>query len=431
MKTVLFALIFLTACSTVPSLVPSLTLNKAPERTAEPLVAKFEPSIPPPTSATDVHLRGPAGKDKDDSLKASEIEKLWVQVEKKRKDSLIRSNPNHYWAWMKKNISNSEIAGDLEKIAEFKGQVVADAHYFNFSDIHKDEKSGLALVDVDDSGKGSLYLDFVRYATFVKAYMGVDKDTTTGELLDAYLDGLKQKEKNLPDFLIAAMSKSRKDLLKEHGDWVAKSLKNKKLDYKSLEIMSLKDKKVGKNKEKTGEALGDLLKQKGKAKKIHDIGYTVSTSGSSIGKDRFWFSLETEDERPSIYECKQLGQPATAYYSSQKNHVERISDVLKIYSDFDTKDSYVFETTSETYWCRPKHFDFFRRSVVEDNVDKTKKMIDYSRYLAYWMGYKHSYQKEGDNLKKAITGEEKNILKDTVKLIEEYEKDSFSLNNHK
>lgn len=400
-------------------MVPSVRVQHTPEG---PLVAKFEPSIPPPPSAhTQSRDVASAAKSR---LSDAEIDNLWVQVNNRR-DSLIRSNPTHYWAWMEKNISD-----ELKDVAGFQGQVVADAHYFNFGDVHGKDKSGLAVVDIDDSGLGSLYLDFVRYAIFVKAYLKTD---LTKELFDAYTDGLKQKKKDVPEYLSGAISKSRKDLMMDHLTWVQKNLKKDyKLNNKELEITGFNElEKKSPEKVRQGKLLGDLLVKGGKAKKIYDIGYMVTDSGSSRGMDRFWFSLITLDNDSSIYECKQLSQPATAYYTRQKNHAARIGDVLKAYSDVETKDSYVFDTPNDSYWCRPKHFGFFGRNLVEDNRDKTKKMIEYSRYLAYWMGYKQSYQKDGHNLIKMLESDEKNIIADTVDLIIKYEDHVFKLGDKK
>lgn len=414
MKTILFAFIFLSACATVPS----LTVQKAAERTPEPLVAKFEPSIPPPPSAHEGDGRAPSAAIRIvKPLSDGEILNLWVQVNN-RKDSLIRSNPAHYWAWMNRNLPE-----EYKAIADFQGQVVADPHYFNFADVHGKNKSGLALVDVDDSGVGSLYLDFVRFAVFVKAYMKMD---LTKELLDAYKDGLEKKEKKLPDYLKPAVSKSRKDLLEEHAQWVQKNLKkNYKLDSKSLKIKGLKD---AKDVASSGEKLAKLLETSGKAKKVYDIGYSINDSGSSRGMDRFWFSMLTDKNISSIYECKQLAEPAVAYYTRQKNAKERISDVMKVYSDVDTDDSYVFPTPNTSYWCRPKHFDFFNRDIIETNRDKRAPMTEYSRYLAYWIGLKHGSQAEGPQLLEAMKSFEKKELHDkTVDLILQYEEEVFKL----
>jgi hypothetical protein len=129
---------------------------------------------------------------------------LWVRVND-RKDSLIRSNPAHFWAWMKLNTPEK-----LKPVTQWNGQITADPHFFNFGDIHSKTQSGLALVDVDDSGKGSFYLDFVRYSLFVKAYLNLD---LTPRLLDAYLMGLKQQNKPVPKVLAKAMLPTRLDLL--------------------------------------------------------------------------------------------------------------------------------------------------------------------------------------------------------------------------
>lgn len=414
MKTILFAVIFLSACTTPQK--PEL--SQKPKATGERLIARFEPSIPPPPSAELNQTRSisSVGALKK-SLSDGEIQKLWSQVND-RKDSLIRSNPSHYWAWMAAHLPD-----DLKAIASHHGQIVADAHYFNFSDVHGKDKSGLALVDVDDSGVGSLYLDFVRYAIFVKAYMKID---LTAELFDAYKDGLQKKEKTVPPFLSNAISKNRKDLELEHQEWVSKNLKTDyKLNNENLEIESLK--KIP-EKSIVGNHLAELLVRTGKAKKVYDIGYSTKNSGSSRGMDRYWFSLITAKGDSSIYECKQLGTPASAYYAVQQAlPSQRIADVLKVYSDVETNDSFVFPAANASYWCRQEHFDFFSRKIVEAKRRELKPMTEYSRYLAYWMGLKQSSQPEGDALLQTLEADKKKLLDDTIDLIISYEDEVFKL----
>lgn len=425
MKKVIVALIFLTACSNVPTL-PSLTIQRAAERTPEPLIAKFEPSVPPPPSAHEATTAGrsPAAQvRKVKPLSEREIDNLLVQVNDNKKDSLIRSNPSHFWAWMNLNTPDQ-----LKEIAEFQGEVTADPHFFNFGDVHSSDKSGLALVDVDDSGVGSLYLDFVRYAVFVKAYLKTD---ITKELLDAYKDGLQKDKKDTPALFKEAFSKSREDLLKEHAQWVQKRLKaDYKLNNKELKIKGLKD--LTKDISEAGENLSKLLVKNRKAKAVYDIGYKVEDSGSSRGMPRYWFSLTTPQNNLSIYECKQLADPATAYYAPQKNSSSRIADVLQAYSDAKTDDSFVFPVANLSYWCRPKGFDFVDRDMIEGNRKNLEQMTKLSRYFANWIGLKQSAQPEGAQLLKALEDfGKKDLLEETSDLIIKYESEVFKLGDKK
>lgn len=424
MKKVIVAFIFLTSCSHVPSL-PTLTIQRATERTSEPLVARFEPSVPPPPSAQEsMGNRSPASHSrKVKPLSEGEIENLLVQVNDNKKDSLIRSNPAHFWAWMNLNAPES-----LKDIIEFQGEVTADPHFFNFGDVHGKDKSGLALVDVDDSGVGSLYLDFVRYAVFVKAYLKAD---ITKELLDAYKDGLQKDKKDTPQIFKDAFAKSRSDLLKEHAEWVQKRLKEDyKLNNKELKIKGLKD--LTKDISDAGETLSKLLLKNHKAKAIYDIGYKVEDSGSSRGMPRYWFSLSTMQNNLSIYECKQLADPATAYYTAQKNSTSRISEVLKIYSDAKAEDSFVFPVANVSYWCRPKGFDFVDRDMIENNRKNLEQMTKLGRYFANWIGLKQSALPEGPQLLKALEEfGKKDLLEETSDLITNYETEVFKLGDKK
>lgn len=351
---------------------------------------------------------------------SEEVDRLWLRVND-RKDSLIRSNPTHYWAWMKKFTPS-----ELKDIAKFDGQITADPHYFNFADIHKGDGGGLALVDVDDSGKASYYLDFVRYSIFVKAYL---KKDYTAELFQAYLDGLQLSNQKAPDVLKKPINKSRQELEDENAKWVKKNLKDgNKLDNKLLEITGFKD-LAEKNpaKVKLGKELRDSLISFKKAKQIYDVGYLENDSGSSRGMGRYWFSLlDADDNKVKIVECKQLSEPATSYYQKQKQHKERIADVLEYFSDFKTNDSYVFSLPNESFWCRPKHFQFLKREDVEKDL-KPHELVEYSQYLAYWIGFKQASQPKSTDYVKAMQKDQTEILKATKDLITTYEDHVFQL----
>ena len=388
MKTLLFAFIFLSACSHVR--IPP---------------AHFEPSVTP----ADRSISSSGG------LSPVEIDALW-QRPNDRRDSLIRSNPTHYWAWMKANSPSN-----LEDIISLDGMVIADAHYFNFGDVHKEGKpGGLAVVDVDDSGKGSLFLDFIRYSIFVKAYL---KNDFTKELFDAYTDGLAGKEKKVPDFLAEPLSKSRKQLEEANDKWVRAKLNSKnELDNKALKLTSYKDLKKNKPEvAKLGEELEKGLLQAKKFEAIYDHGYMVTDSGSSSNMHRFWYSVKVPQGSVRIVECKQFGDPATGYYAKQSQHSKRITDVLKIYSDVETDDSFVFNSPNLSYWCRPRHFSFFDRDEVEEDRAQIKDMVTYSRYLAFWMGRKQKLQPNGEKLLTAIKIDSKKTLEAAISLINTYD----------
>ena len=401
MKTIIFSFLMLSACS---------SFKPAP-------VARFEPSIT--TAERSISSIG--------GLSPAEIDGLW-QRPNDRRDSLIRSNPTHYWAWMKANSPSN-----LEDIIALEGQVLADPHYFNFGDVHVSGKpGGLAVVDVDDSGKASLFLDFVRYAVFVKAYL---KNDYTKDLFEAYNDGLTGKDKKLPDFLAAPIAKSREDLVIMNQKWVrAKVDAKNQLDNKALGLTSFKElKKTKPEIVELGEKLESLLVSEKKFDTIYDHGYMVTESGSSSKMNRFWYSAKISNGPVRVVECKQFGDPATGYYTKQSLHAKRVADVVKIYSDVVTDDSFVFDVTNVSYWCRPKHFAFFDRDEVEKDRTQMKDMLSYSRYLAFWMGRKQKLQPNGSKLLTLLNTDYKKTLADTISLIDSYDAniDALGGRNHK
>lgn len=333
------------------------------------------------------------------------------------KDSLIRSNPQHFWAWMKQNAPKK-----LGTLVNFTGEVSGDPHFYNFADIHVGpNQNGLALVDVDDSGKAPMILDFVRYYVFVKA---TTKTNYLEEMYAMYLKGLEKDRVPTPDVLKEAIQHTRTELLAEHKSWVDRNLdaefnldngKNELTGFKSVkpEIKAL-GKKVQ----------AALLSQK-KVDEIFDAGHTSRESGSSKDMNRFWFSAKL-DNRKTIIECKELGKPSVGEYQLQNDHKKRVEDVLKYYSDYPSKDTYVLAFGNNDYWCRPRHFDFLNRDSIKTlGVSKTKEL---SLYFAYWLGARQSLQAKGDGLLKALKTDTTNInkieelLKDYNKVVNELRK---------
>ncbi|MBC7741596.1 MAG: DUF2252 family protein [Bdellovibrionaceae bacterium] len=340
------------------------------------------------------------------SLNPSEIDSLWVQVGK-NKDSMVRSNAVHFWAWMAAN--GNEKFGN---VLAHRGPVTGDPHFFNFGDIHSEGgSSGLALIDIDDAGSGPLLLDFVRYSLFVKYYLQQKSATENFELLQsqmfsAYRDGLAKNKRSMPLVLQTAVQKSRKKLEKEHAAWVSEflddiahedyGLRKKALDLDDLSKISPDDADAAYQLEKQLLAENKLLK-------IYDIAHTKNKSGSSAGLNRFWFSILALNESHQILECKQLTKPATEYYEPQLASEPRIDKVLNSYSDFRTKDNFVMILNSLAYWCRPREFKLLKRGQIEKlAVPETKEL---ALYFAHWLGAKQSLQPAGAGLQAQLSSD--------------------------
>ncbi len=357
------------------------------------------------------------------SLSEKEIDGLWVAVSK-RKDSLIRSNPQHFWAWMEANSRKS--LGDLVK---HEGEITADPHFFNFGDIHSENgQNGLALVDVDDSGTGSLVLDFVRYSLFVKAYIkDQHKEASLAKLgpqmYKAYLKGLAQDKMIAPAVFQNAINNSRQKLERENQKWVEENVddfKKKDFGLRKKEIGLLSLDKIPKRREEAGKDLKNALLKGDKVKEIFDIGFSVNDSGSSRGLSRYWFSTLLRDkETHRLIECKELSKPATEFYKKQLNHTARIDNVLRYYSDYKTNDSYVMTVAQDSYWCRPREFEFLRRSHIEKL--SLAGMEELSVYLAFWIGSKQSLQPSGKPLLNSLNASDK-VYEKIDKLINGYER---------
>ncbi|MBC7420378.1 MAG: hypothetical protein H7328_06575 [Bdellovibrio sp.] len=360
------------------------------------------------------------------SLSNKEIDRLWVVVDKKqRKDSLIRSNPQHFWAWMEANSQKQ-----MNDLLKYEGAITADPHFFNFADVHASGgQNGLALVDVDDSGTGPFILDFVRYSLFVKAYVKdqhgqTDMAQLIPDMYDMYVKGLSQEKVKAPKVFQNVINQSYAKLNQENAAWVDKNLdnpQNKDFGLRKKEIGLLD---ISKERKQPAKDLQKALLDENKVKEIYDIGFTVNDSGSSRGLSRYWLSVRLDKNTRRIIECKQLSRPATDYYETQKDNSTRIANVLKYYSDVQIDDSYVMNIAADSYWCRPREFKFIRRGDIE-NLSKAD-MKELSLYLAYWIGSKQSLQPGAKGYLSTL--KKNNDTSDRVdKLINNYERNIDSL----
>jgi hypothetical protein len=150
-------------------------------------------------------------------LDASKIEKL------------VRQETPYTVSMMGKEITDQ--ASELKQFTQF-GMVIGDPHFGNFNIQPGLFRKGLkdkneyTLVDLDEASIGIFSLDFTRYLIFLKARFGnLEKafgPSFQAELVEAYSQGLQQRERPIPKIIAKKLEASQKDI-REKIDSYAKS----------------------------------------------------------------------------------------------------------------------------------------------------------------------------------------------------------------
>jgi hypothetical protein len=325
---------------------------------------------------------------------------------KRRK--LITSNSFHFWAWSK-NEADTYIGDYLRP----EGIVIGDPHPRNVFDYRTGGKAKLAVADIDDGGEAPLFIDIVRYVTYLET---LDVKMKIGDVFDAYVDGLGGSEADEPSALKEARGESQKDIEAKHQKYIAKhSTKDGKLDYADLELTGLDSLSASQKSEFA--ALSKIALRKTGYSEVIDGGYKVNDSGSSANMDRYWLLLSDGRNEKLLVEFKELGKSAVAYYQRQSSTENRVNNLVEAYSDsgLDPKLFGVASTSSKDYWLRPRHYQALD---LDDEKVSAKDQKEFAFYMANWMGQAQRAQTDGKALLKLIEKDRKaakNALEEMVR----------------
>lgn len=326
----------------------------------------------------------------------SELKALWHQAGKRQR-KLITSNSAHYWAWAK-NEAETYVADYLRP----EGLVIGDPHPRNVFDYRNGGKAKLAVADIDDGGEAPLFIDIVRYVTYLET---LDVSIKIGSVFDAYVDGLAGEDAAEPSALAEARESSQKDIDAKHQKYIAKhSASDGKLDYADLEI-TRKDSMSAAQK-RAFEALSTIALKKTGYSEVLDGGYKVNDSGSSANMDRYWILLSDGRKDKLLVELKELGKPAVGYYQRQSATESRVRDVVDAYSESGLdKDLFgVVSVGSEEFWMRPRKYQALD---LDDEELSAKDQKEFAIYMANWMGQAQRSQSDGKALLKLIEKDRK------------------------
>jgi hypothetical protein len=300
----------------------------------------------------------------------------------------LRSNVHHFWEWSFKNkeLLSSELIG-------FQGWLLGDAHLFNFAEIKlKGGGYKWSFNDLDDSGVGPFILDFIRFATTVKASNFITIDSKA--LYDAYVDGLVGNDYKKPNIVKKVQSLSKNGIIKFQKKFIKQMIN---LDTETVKtgmknIVSFDEGPVAMQNFVTKNIKGfeSVLPD---GAKITDVTFRTKPSGGSQGLVRIFLSVKVEKEF-LIYEFKPLVRAGLDYYQSQISQKYRINTIMDLlWKDVSPVDYGYVQIGGYDFFMRirsPKVFeihdeDQFLAMSVEDQKN-------YLLYIANWIGKKHREQ---------------------------------------
>ncbi|RZA09834.1 MAG: DUF2252 domain-containing protein [Proteobacteria bacterium] len=346
------------------------------------------------------------------SYTPAQLEKLWRPVGHKQRKQ-VTSNAFHFWAW-----SRNEAEGYLGAYLKPQGVIIGDPHPRNVFDYRTGRGSAkLAVADIDDGGRGPLFLDFARFVTYLEAS---DIDLKVGKIFDAYLSGLKQEEAPGSALLSEAEEKSAKDIEASHLRYVGKNTFEGKFLYAQLRMAPRADLSLRHQREI--EKLEPLLLKQTGLSKVWDIGFRVNDSGSSAGMARYWFLLGNAGAPTRILEAKELApRAAVDYYAPQAEDSARVAEVLKAYSDKGFDDSlFGVVKAGSNYWVRPRKYQALK---VDDEDLKDSELREFALGVAHWMGAMQARQAGGAKLLGQIEEDPKAAKKAMEELVRAYLKE--------
>lgn len=336
----------------------------------------------------------------------SELRSLF-RKSSKRERKLITSNSVHYWAWAK-----NEAADYVGDYLGPTGIVIGDPHPRNVFDYRSGGKAHLAVADIDDGGEAPLFLDIVRYVTYLET---LDIKMKIGDSFDAYVAGLRGEKVDEPAALAEARKSSQKDIEEAHLKYIRKHTKNGKLDLDDLKLTGLAE--LTAKQKKTADALSRIALKRTGLEEVLDVGFKVNDSGSSADMERYWLLLGDGREAKLLLEFKELPESAVAYYQSQNGTASRVAKVVNAYSQsgLDEDKFGVVSANGVDFWMRPRHYQALD---LDDEELSGKDQKEFAQYLANWMGRCQRDQAGGKKLLKLIEEDEKaakNALEEMVR----------------
>jgi hypothetical protein len=325
---------------------------------------------------------------------------------------MVTSNSVHFWAW-----SRNEAENYVKPYLGPEGVLIGDPHLRNVFDYRNHGEADLAVADIDDGGEGPLFLDIVRYVTYLES---TDMDSKIGDVFEVYAKGLRGGRSEIPDLMSEAREEGIHDIQKKHRKYIRKHLKDGSLDLKELGLTAPSE--LNRGQKADWDYLSKIALQRTGEKEVLGGGYIVNDSGSSAGMSRYWILLGEENDPRLLIEFKELSRPAISYYQDQPSQEARVEKVVAAYTKggFDESHFGTVKANGKYFWMRPRHYQAL--DLDEDKASESDRK-DFSLYLANWMGLMQSKQREGAALSRLIEKDPRSAKEALEKMVRAYQKE--------
>jgi hypothetical protein len=312
----------------------------------------------------------------------------------KNLSQLIRSNAPEYWAYMKHK-------ADLRKLGPympFVGAVAGDPHLGNFAPLPVTTHGGtremrFVNVDFDDCGRAPFVLDYVRYASAIKAQCDEMKNEV---LQEAYLSGLKGKKAVPPPKVQDLLDMKVSEYDRQADEYTAKHTSGREFEMKKGAIEPY-----------SGKLEDSTIARLFPGEKVHNLADRIEARGGSSDEKRIWALVEAGDSRQRIMELKQYAAPGTASYQLQPPVKEWLSEIRQAFWPGLTGSEYDLVTLDkEWFWIREKRVSLIDVPYSSQKQHDTDFVIALATFDGNLLGRAHGSQAQGSAYLAAIEHDE-------------------------
>lgn len=328
----------------------------------------------------------------------------------------LRSNPCHFWNWSALNAPKYLPKEILDKA----GWLTGDPHHENFSHVFIDGKRTYVLDDLDDSGYGPFFLDFLKFFSVSRSVTDNPTALSTEAALTAYLSGLRGEKWSgaIPRLIQEDADVSAAQL---HEDYL-KKIKKKTSDGEFDPAEGLtKWSEMSADQQKRFTDLENRY-----FKKYLPEQYTIKdrafyTKKGRDGTLRAWYYLKNGSNDRQIVEFKEMSESALSKYQTQPgSEYERKLKVLQTYWGVNLPPMFgVIGDAEHVFWMRPKlptYIDFSNSSFHDD----LPGFSELTYFISFKLGQWHAEQSKSGKYSQSIASNLKNLTSTVDKFTSDY-----------
>ena len=272
--------------------------------------------------------------------------------------------------------SNEDFLTEIASMNEFSAWCAGDAHAENFGFlIQSNNNSIFTLNDWDDSTNCPAFLDITRLLVGNQLF---DKDISSADLLDKYIEGLELREYPFPAVMLKELEKSKSR---------STSIASKKLEGPNRLLKSSDSEELSVNEKKLIQSI--LTTKINRNLVVLDSLKFKKVGGGSGGLRRYNMLVQIGTAH-FLLELKQIQDSSAKVY--EKVAMPPTERLLKSFDNFMMSDIHPFYQAvileSTPYLIRPL---FDGNIGINLTKYKNKEIVDVLKYEAYMLGYLHSY----------------------------------------